>query len=232
MQLCAVCFWEDSPGRFPWNDSNAVPLSQAQLNFCEFGSAEPDYVDVVRAPTADESRARDWISITDLKAKIIEMINNAFENVMIEKGLSLHQARAIADYSDKAGVLAARLLDPEIRWQDIQDDKIIRFNDSMTFLDPEGFRFYLPYFIIYALRHYDPRTGQIDADGIIWALTDTSGYYSECLAILSAKQRAAAAAFLNFVSLYTDSYSSRQIEEAINQYCDQWLPDFLKNNSI
>ena len=104
-----------------------------------------------------------------LRDALLRQIEAAFGNVRLGGGRSMHQADAIDDYEDDNVIAKARDLDTEVRWQDVSDDKLVRFQSVLPFLDAEGFRFYFPRFMTFALRHADSES----------AVPDTAIYWSD-----------------------------------------------------
>ncbi|CAN5820391.1 hypothetical protein BH23ACT12_BH23ACT12_02140 [soil metagenome] len=94
---------------------------------------------------------------------LIEQINAVFGRVELGDGLSLHQARAMDRLQPPEDVLEARPLDREDRWQEISDGKVEEFHYALTFMDPEGLRFHLPRFMVFALEHPGLDSPAIDA---------------------------------------------------------------------
>jgi hypothetical protein len=227
MQVCPVCFWEDAPGQYQYNNSNRVSLTVAQNNFSASGVSEPVYSDIVRDPLPEEARSPGWLSISDIKTKIVEMVQLAFEDVRLGNGISLHQADVVDDYGTRAEFDAAKLHDPETRWQQIPTSKIERFCGSMTFLDSEGFRFYLPAFIIYGLNTFNPDFGSMEADGVLFAAESYSDSHKDNFAILNTEQLRAVASFLKFTSLYVEKFDAVRANKSLKNGMKQWLPDYL-----
>jgi hypothetical protein len=58
--ICMLCFWEDDATqlRFPdlGNQTNFVPLAEAQQNYAKFGAIEQRFAEDVRKPTAEDAR--------------------------------------------------------------------------------------------------------------------------------------------------------------------------------
>jgi hypothetical protein len=232
MEICPVCFWEDAPGEFRYNDSNQLSLAAAQQNYSEFGAAEREYVKIVRPPRPEEARPSGWLPAVGLKALASEMIHDAFDGVTLDGGISVHQADVIDGYGDEKAFTAARLRDPETRWKDIADSKIKRFNQSMTFLDPRGFLFYLPAYIIHALDHFNPVDGHLDADGVLFATSDRSGYHHDNISILNPAQKQATAVFLKLCSLYAEDFSASRADNSLENGFSDHLPEFLITDTI
>ena len=75
-------------------------------------------------------------------------------------------ARALDDEWNLSPERQTELLqkDQEQSWTDITDDEIESFDDILTFLDADGYLFYLPAFMSYALRrHSDSASFALDA---------------------------------------------------------------------
>ena len=58
--ICMICFWEDDASqlRFPelGDQTNFVPLLEAQRNYAQFGAIEERFANDVRKPGADDAR--------------------------------------------------------------------------------------------------------------------------------------------------------------------------------
>ena len=230
MQLCPVCFWEDAPGEHPYNNSNRVTLVEAQANFEAKGACEGQYIDAVRAPLEEEARSADWLSVAGFRAKVLDLIEEAFADVALDDGVTLHQMDVIDDYGGEKEQLEARRKDPEKRWQDLSKAKLSRFSGSMTFLDGKGFRFYLPAFMKHALLTSIPDVESAELDGVMWALDGgpADEYYGSSVSLLSPLQLVATAAFLHFFARYRESYTQRDALKGLKRGWDAFTPDFVK----
>lgn len=127
---------------------------------------------------------------------LLRRIAGTFDGVRLGGGVSLHQARAIEDYRAGAEVAAARTLDTERDWHEVPDEKVGRLWDTLPFLDAEGFRFYLPRFMTYALRH---EAEAPEVRRTILANVEPRNL-RERGALVSDEQRAAMEAFVAFFS--------------------------------
>ncbi len=105
--------------------------------------------------TEESALHDDWAAGREAeRLRLIHEIEAAFEGVALGNGVSLHQARAMDDdWVNQSDVADLRSQDPEERWQDISDEKLDLLADTLPFMDPEGFRFYLPRFMVFALKH-------------------------------------------------------------------------------
>ena len=235
MQLCPVCFWEDAPGDPFWNGSNQLSLSVAQRNHAEFGACEPEHCDIVRAPLESEARREDWISFEDSRLRILELIEEAFRDVKLDGGITIHQREAIDDWASPEIVEAAARKDPEIHWQDIPRSKIKKLGTSLVFLDPAAIRFHLPAFMRCALQLWaeSPYGDFSQSDMLLYGLDDgprSKGYYEHAFLLLDKQQHQAVAAFLKFVAS-GDSYQD-DAEKALAKGWAAWLPDSFPFPSI
>ncbi|NJN22395.1 MAG: hypothetical protein HC812_15930 [Leptolyngbya sp. RL_3_1] len=88
--------------------------------------------------------------------RLIRAIEQAFGDVKRLDGITLHEAMVLDDYGSTQEQAAARLLDPEDRWQAVSDQTLVDCYSALSFLDPPGFRFYLPAFMRAGLRQFHP----------------------------------------------------------------------------
>lgn len=100
---------------------------------------------------------------------VIAEINHAFDGVSRGYGITLHEAIALDDYASQKERMAARRRDREACWQDVTDEDILECPSALSFLDAEGFRYYIPTFMILGLNclqvpRFDPRD---DPQGIL-----------------------------------------------------------------
>jgi len=206
--ICPICFWEDNGQALGWEDnwggSNQVTLRQAQRNFIEFGACEQKWVNDVRPPTTDDLRDLNWQTIDNIAEKsrsiLILQITKAFENVTLEDGISLHQARALDDYADPN---LARKIDESVRWQDIPSQWIKTFHDVFPFLDPKGFRYYIPAYMIWCLQHYEhPDSNTFDYTIYVLKQVGKECYYSSRFELLNSDQLQTISDFLRFMNMY------------------------------
>jgi hypothetical protein len=111
--------------------------------------------------------------------------------------MSLHQGRALDSYEPPEVVAAARALDPEHAWQDIPDEKIEQLGNALGYLDPEGFRFYIPRFMLFDLRDAGPSNSATFAVSDALHAADVPET-SAPLALLSPEQRSVLRDFVQF----------------------------------
>ena len=146
--------------------------------------------------------------------QLIQEIENAFDDVSREDGLTLHEANAIDDWKTIPEQHFARKLDCETRWQDVPEQAIVSYGSALSFLDAKGFRYYLPAFMIFALRNWDNQYGRV-ADSCVFHLLhekqkslrqSNPGSIAEMYGFTQAQSRAIAH-FLRFVAGPDDEFT-------------------------
>jgi len=93
--------------------------------------------------------------------QLIQEIDTAFNDVSREGGVTLHQANAISDFKTIPEQDLAGEFDCETRWQDVPDEALASGDAALSFLDAKGFRYYLPAFMICALRNWENQGGKV-----------------------------------------------------------------------
>lgn len=86
--------------------------------------------------------------------QLIAEIEAAFDGVRLGGGATLHEAVAFegTDYATPEKRQRVRALDPQTRWQDIPDSSLEQCEHFFA-VDEEGFRFHLPAYMRWLLRH-------------------------------------------------------------------------------
>ncbi len=203
--ICPICFWEDdgdigAAWGNNWAGSNQVSLRQAQQNFIAFGACEPQWLKDVRSPKPDDVRDPNWQTINDLAGRIrlelIEKIAIAFKDVVLEDGVSLHEARALDDYEDP---MQARQIDWSVRWQDIPADWIEKFHDVFAFMDAKGFRHAIPAYMTWCLKYN--RHGAHSFASTVTSLKSRD-YRSRFFSCLNTTQEQIISDFLQFIDTF------------------------------
>ena len=116
---------------------------------------------------------------TERKAALVEEIIAAFDGVSREGGVSLSEAEVIDDYGGAGERWLARQQDKDTRWEEITIEQLRGMWPSI-FLDPIGFRYYMPAFLLYFLHtvnanlkedYEDGRATQSNHDLLIFQLS-------------------------------------------------------------
>ena len=145
---------------------------------------------------------------------LIERIQDAFKDVALEDGITIHEADLEGVYRDDSVRVAARAKDPETSWQEVPDSKIY-YHTSLNFFDIKGWRFYLPAYMIWSLKNWRT-TDSLSSDSTIWALKDRGfGSKSERFSALNEEQSKVVLAFLQHHERYSGEPDAR---ESIDSY--------------
>jgi len=88
--------------------------------------------------------------------QLISSLAESFRAVSLGNGITLHEANAMDLRLPVTEQRAMRRLDKESQWQNIPQAHIIKCSAALSFLDPAGFRFYLPAFLTFGLRSEHP----------------------------------------------------------------------------
>ena len=130
----------------------------------------------------------------ELRQRLLDRIDAAFDEVELGDGVSLHEAAVIDDYGTDEQRLAARTPDEKLDWRkSIDDPEMTRLftvgNGGLCFLDAEGVRFYLPACLSRWLRDPDGQATGNMTESLEYLLTLLDNYSLERLAILNDAQR-------------------------------------------
>ena len=158
------------------------------------------------------------------KDAVIAQIAAAFDGVSRAGGVSLREGRVIDDYGTDAERDAARLLDTDTRWQDVPDDDLNTYGTSLCFVDPIGFRYYLPAYLCYSLRMMGEGKGggvdnmlfHLDLRGSDDGIRET---LSRRFGVLTPAQAQAVGSFLQFV---VENGCEYEREDAARIFRDYW----------
>src|SRR5678815_5091502 len=83
--------------------------------------------------------------------RLIDELKATFGSVSRGTGVTLHEAEVIDDYGSDDERAAARLLDTDNSWIELPDELIADHPSILCFLDTDGFRYYLPGYLTFAL---------------------------------------------------------------------------------
>lgn len=202
--ICPICFWEDDAEQS--YSSNRVSLRQAQRNFIEFDACEREWLKDVRHPTCNDQRAPGWETIDTLAEKtrllLIEKITAAFDGVSRQDGISLHAAQALDDYSSlEEAKKIGREMDRDTQWQEVPDKWLMQFQDIFPYLDPKGFRYYIPAYMVWSLK--EPKASDSNSlSSLMWAIENNNKHFQPHLEILNQEQLQVVSDYIEFVNNY------------------------------
>lgn len=241
--VCPICFWEDV--------GDTWELRRSQLNFISFGACNLQWLSQVRCPTEQDERDPNW-QLLDEKikvdgAQIIQEVITAFNDVKLEDGISLQEANEIFLIEDlaypavsingseaEALLVKANATDINTDWQKISEESLNKAIDSYVmsfyYLDPRGWRYYLPAYMVWSLRKYiDSNWGRFDdvvrhflvrEQHKVLDRTQQKFHrqpWSEYLALLTAEQLTAICQFLWFIINYSAGWGREEAIEAMEQ---------------
>ncbi len=164
---------------------------------------------------------------TDAELRAIEsliaLIRHTFSEVRLGKGTTIHEADLEGAYTDPAVRDHARSKDMEERWEDVPDWKLEHHASAISFLDPEGWRFYLPALMVWSLRFWRT-TERTTADAVINSLTLSEAFPQwsrDRYQTLNLPQSATVLRFLKFFDAFSPGDEPRT---ALASYWSQFEP--------
>lgn len=153
--------------------------------------------------------------------EVIAAIRTAFEGV--PRGtVTIHEAEVIDEYGSDEERAAARRLDTEAIWDHVPDTDIEACTTALCHLDPEGWRYYVPAYMVWSLRHYR-ESNSIVSDFTIYTF-DPSGdaglreYKLARFRLLDAAQSQAVCRFLRHMAANDDHADGRVAAIALTEY--------------
>ncbi|MBI3416560.1 MAG: hypothetical protein HY043_14790 [Verrucomicrobia bacterium] len=122
---------------------------------------------------------------------VIEMVCAAFSDVPRPKYTLAESAVA-----DEWGDESVRFQEHDSSWEEIPDDQIARNTAAFCFLPPGSWRYYIPAYVVWSLRHVRDYKTETPAH-LIYTLTknDNASMFRDSL---TSQQRQAIFAFLSF----------------------------------
>jgi Family of unknown function (DUF6714) len=154
--------------------------------------------------------------------EIIAGIRAAFAGVP-RGAVTIHEAEVIDSYGSDQERAAARRLDTDASWDGVPDADIEECTTALCHLDPEGWRYYVPAYMVWSLRHYRVSSSVV-SDFTIYTF-DPSGsdpglreYKLERFRPLDADQSRAVCRFLRHMAANDDYADGRVAEIALEEY--------------
>ena len=153
----------------------------------------------------------------------IRAIHQAFAGVSRANGVTLHEAQVIDDHGSDQARQRARSRDSEAKWEQVPPEDIAGHYSTLSFLDPVGFKYYIPAFMTWTLRNYDV-SDSLTVDHTIYALNPSlkpklRTWQLERYSIFSEEQAVAVAAFLRYLAENADGCADDgAANEALHDY--------------
>lgn len=159
--------------------------------------------------------------MTERETRLLEAIRAAFAGVR-RGAITIHEAEVIDSYGGATEREAARELDTEDTWEGVPNEVIPECQDALRHLDPESWRFYLPAYMTWAVKHFR-HNQSIVSDFTIYAcaLSDDDEVRArqlERFKALSEEQAGAVCRFLRFMAANGDFADDVVAEQALEQY--------------
>jgi hypothetical protein len=175
-----------------------------------------------------------------LRESIIDEIRQAFGRVFRGDGVTLHEAVVIDNYGSDDERIAARALDADLCWQDVPDHLIEDHQETLCFVDPKGFCYYLPAYMVWALRHFET-SESFSVDHAIYSLNlsrdkQLEGWDLERFRVFDADQAKAICRFLRFMASQEDFADAKLARAALEGYwgkfCETTLPPTVGHETM
>ncbi|MBE9064769.1 hypothetical protein IQ256_27860 [cf. Phormidesmis sp. LEGE 11477] len=159
------------------------------------------------------------------KQALIQEITLAFEGVSREEGVTLHEATVLDDYGGPEERAKARARDTEQSWQAVPESDIRLTDAVLSFLDDKGFRYYIPAYMVWYLRHIDDEASihrSTTFDSVVFHLTYfdqglSEGGIPEKFKLFTAAQGRAIAHFLLFESARQEALEKQWMKASLTK---------------
>ncbi len=151
----------------------------------------------------------------EMASQAIDEITSAFTGISREGGVSLHETRVLDDCGSDVERAKARAKDTDVDWREVPDSAIEKPDLRLNFLDPIGFRYYIPAYMIWEIRQ------SLEA---VWRECNTRGAALSALRsgfnreLLSYNQSHAIYRFLHFYAEYGEDFEQDEAKAAIKEY--------------
>lgn len=135
------------------------------------------------------------------QSNLIGIIQNVFSGITLGCGMTIHETDLEGAYGEDIVRLNARSKDGESNWTEVPDWKLERFSSAISFLDKEGFRFYLPPLMIWCLKNGKGSNSRT-FDSVISYLTSKDNYCKERFSGLNSEMNKCVSLFLEHINKF------------------------------
>lgn len=159
--------------------------------------------------------------------KIIAKVEQAFAKVTRGDGVTLHETEVIDACGSERNRATARRKDTDKRWQNVPDAAIEAHQEALCFLDPAGFRYYLPAYMRWSLRHFKI-SNSLSSDSTIYALAPSGNkgvtdWNRERWGVFTQVQAKVILSFLRFMADHGEGHADAYMARlAIDAYWKQF----------
>lgn len=163
--------------------------------------------------------------MTDDVEAIIDAIRSAFASVP-QGRITIHEAEVIDGYGSPATREEARQRDTEEGWDRVPDQDIEECTTALSHLDPQGWRYYIPAYMVWSLRHF--REGSIVSDATIYTLDVYGGdsalrqHSMSRFQLLDEAQSRAVYRFLRYMAAHDDHVDAAVADHALGEHWGQF----------
>jgi hypothetical protein len=157
---------------------------------------------------------------------VIETIQLAFAGVPHGE-VRLHEAQVIDNYGSAKERAEARRLDTQSSWNRVSDSEIEECTSALCHLDPEGWKFYVPAYMIWSLRNYRVSDSLV-SDHTIYTFNlpeddaRLRDYHLARFRLLDDVQSRAVCRFLRYMAANDDRTDGRVANEALKKYWERY----------
>jgi hypothetical protein len=168
-------------------------------------------------------------TVADAAEAIIDAIRRAFAGVPPGR-ITLHEAEIMDGYPSAAECQQARVLDTDVSWDQVPDAAIEECPTALNYLDHEGWRYYVPAYMIWSLRYFRS-SDSIVSDFTIYTFDPSASnpqlrkYKRERFRLLDHAQSCAVCRFLRFMAANDDLADWRVANIALTEYWGKFCAD-------
>jgi hypothetical protein len=92
-------------------------------------------------------------------------------------------------------------MDRDTQWQEVPDKWLMQFQDIFPYLDPKGFRYYIPAYMVWSLK--EPKASDSNSlSSLMWAIENNNKHFQPHLEILNQEQLQVVSDYIEFVNNY------------------------------
>ena len=180
-------------------------------------------------------RDRIMLNVDDLRVRrdrLIDQIHTVFKDVKLGDGITLCEAGAIDDYGTDKERALAREMDQDIHWTQVDLEEADPGCSARYFVDAAGFRFYLPAYLVYTLKHgFADVFGGGSSDSLNHEFTiyhlnasmyKSSEEYEDVKANYANFSRCERVCIARFLALYAELETNEIFDEAFEALRNHW----------
>lgn len=125
-----------------------------------------------------ENKANKTMALSVAQHQLIQAIEQAFDGVTLGQGISLNMTEYLDSYQCLTEFRDKAAEDERLDWRRIPDQTLESFTVTFSFTDLAGFRFYIPAYMIWTVKHHAD-SACIIGDYTIYALDPDHYLFAE-----------------------------------------------------